>query len=146
MTQQRFPAINGQKHAYSDVCTTLGDIKHRGITSVGYTTETTASDAPGQGPTRAGVAMGKVKNEGSLEMYRADADAFLATLGQGYSRVPFQINVVYRAVVGSPLVRDTLNGVRITKVENTPADGDEPMKTKFTLNIGEVLLSGLSIA
>ena len=56
------------------------------------------------------------------------------------------VTVVYRAVIGAPLVRDTLNGVRITKVEHSPQEGDEPMKTKFTLNIGEVLLNGLSIA
>ena len=146
MPQQNFPTVNGQKHAYSDVVTSAADVKHRGISAVGYNTERTATDAHGQGPNRAGVALGKVKNDGSMEMYRADADAFLQTLGQGYSAVPFQIIVVYRAVIGAPLVRDTLNGVRITKVEHSPQEGDEPMKTKFTLNIGEVLLNGLSIA
>ena len=146
MPQQNFPTVNGQKHSYADIVTSLGDVKHRGISAVGYNTERTATDVHGQGPNRAGVALGKVKNDGSMEMYRADADAFLQTLGQGYSAVPFQIIVVYRAVIGAPLVRDTLNGVRITKVEHSPQEGDEPMKTKFTLNIGEVLLNGLSIA
>lgn len=143
---QEFPSVNGVKHAYADIVIAVLGRKFRGITSINYKTKRNVGDAHGQGANRAGVAMGKVANDGSIELYREDLQNLIDAIGNGFSEVPFQITVTYRARLGARLMRDTLNGVRISEVDTTGQEGDDPIKGKATLNIGQVLLNGKSIA
>jgi hypothetical protein len=137
-----FPEINGQKHTFADVIIAVNSAKHRGITKIDYGVKRAMNDAHGTGPNRVGVAIGKVTNEGSMEMYRADLDALLAQLGDGYTNVPLQITVIYRTRLGAPLITDTLNGVRISEIKPSASEGDEPVKASITLNVGGILLNG----
>lgn len=146
MPIQEFPTVNGVKHAYADVVIAVLGRKFRGITSINYKTKRGVTSVHGQGPHRAGVAMGKVDNDGSLEMYRQDLQDLIDAIGNGYGEVPLQITVSYRARLGARLMKDTLNGARITEVDLSAQEGDDPIKGKCTLNLGEVLLNGKNIA
>lgn len=142
MSSQDFPSINGQKHAYGDIAIRAAGAERRGITSVDYKVKRAATDAHGTGPNRVGVALGKVSSEGSMEMYREDFQTLIDALGDGYLGVPFQVVVTYRVRIGARLIVDTLNAVRITEVNPSGQEGDDPMKVKLSLNIGETLLNG----
>lgn len=142
MSDQEYPAINGQKHTFADVIIKAAGADRRGITSCDYKVKRGMTDVHGTGPNRLGVALGKVSNEGSIEMYRADFQQLIDALGDGYMSIPFQIVVIYRSRIGAPLVRDTLNGVRISESNPSGQEGDDPIKVKVTLNVGEVLLNG----
>lgn len=146
MATQEFPAVNGQKHSYADVVIAVGGRKFRGISSISYKASRGMTDVHGTGPNRVGVALGKVANEGSLEMYREDFQDLLDAIGDGYSNVPLQVMVAYRVRIGARLLRDTLNGVRIKEFDLTAQEGDDPIKVKAALNIGEIIANGKRIA
>lgn len=143
MSTQDFPAVNGQKHTFADITIAADSVKHRGFTKIDYGVKRAMNDAHGTGPNRVGVAVGKITNEASAEMYRADFDALVAQLGgDGYTNTVFQVTVVYRTRVGAPLVTDTLNGLRISEAKPSASEGDEPAKVALTLNVGSILLNG----
>jgi len=142
MSTQDFPAVNGQKHSFADITIAAGAAKRRGFTKIDYGVKRAINDAHGTGPNRVGVVVGKVTNEASAEMYRADFDELVAPLGDGYTNVAFQITVTYRTRVGAPLITDTINGVRISEAKPSASEGDEPAKVAITFNVGEILLNG----
>lgn len=142
MATQDFPEINGQKHTFSDVTIAANAAKRRGFTKLDYGTKRAMTDCHGTGPNRVGVAIGKVTNEGSAEMYRADFEELVAPLGDGFTNVPFQITAVYRTRLGAPLITDTLNAVRIMEVKPALSEGDEAAKVSITFNIGGILFNG----
>lgn len=142
MSTQDFPEINGQKHTFADVVVAILATKHRGVTKIDYGVKRAMNDAHGTGPNRVGVAVGKVTNEASMEMYRADLEALLAQVGDGFTNAVLQITVSYRTRVGAPLITDTLNGVRISEVKPSASEGDEPVKVSLTLNVGGILFNG----
>jgi len=142
MSTQDFPEINGQKHTFADVVIAADAKKHRGFTKLDYGVKRAMNDAHGTGPNRVGVAIGKVTNEASAEMYREDADRLVAQLGDGYTNVPFQITITYRTRIGARLIKDTLNGVRIMEIKPAVSEGDEPAKVSITFNVGGILLNG----
>lgn len=146
MATQDFPAINGVKHSYADIVIAANGRQFRGISSISYKTARGMTDVHGTGPNRVGVALGKVTNEGSLEMYREDAQNLIDAIGDGYSNVPLQITCNYRIRIGARLMRDTLNGTRIKEFDLTAQEGDDPVKVKIPLNIGETLINGKRIA
>lgn len=147
MASQEFPVINGQKHTWSDVRTKVGGVDRRGFTSLSYTSKRTMKDQHGTGPNRVGVAIGPVTHEADAEMYREDFDDLKDSLGgDGFLGVPFQLTASYRARLGARLITDTLNSVRISEVNPSGQEGEDAIKVKLKLNVGEILYNGKRVA
>lgn len=146
MADQEFPAINGQKHMWSDVIIKVGGVDRRGFTSINYKVKRAAKDLHGTGPNRVGVGLGAVTCEADGEMYREDYQALIDSLGDSYTSVPFPIVVAYRTRLGARLIRDTINGARIVEGGASGSDGEDAIKVKITFNVGEILFNGKKAA
>lgn len=142
MADQEYPAINGQKHMWADVIIKAAGADRRGFTSLNYKVKRAVKDLHGTGPNRVGVGLGAVTYEVDAEMYREHYQELIDALGDGYTSVPFQIVVAYRTRVGARLIRDTLNGARLVEGGVSGSEGEDAIKVKLTLNVGEILFNG----
>ena len=93
-----------------------------------------------------GMTRGQYDAEASMVMYKEDAQGLLEALAAfgGYGEVAFQIVVTYAETGAAPIV-DTLEGCRITSVDDSVSAGSDPLTVSFELAPVNILRNSKSM-
>jgi len=143
-----FPLINGNRYDYSSVEILIQGVPYRGIKSIDYSDSLDPAKQYGTSARPLGRTRGKWDGDGSLEIFKEDAAIIrpvIAALGQGgYGEANLTIVVAYgEPTVG--IITDTLIGVRIKKVSDSHAVGNDGITEKWDLDLMDLLRNGISI-
>lgn len=137
-----YPNVNGVAHEFASVEIKLGGQLYYGVTAINYKSPLKPTKQRGNHPSPLGRTSGIEEPDGDLEMFLAEAMAFIKVLGPGYKLKVFDVLVNYQAA-GMDLVTDSLLGCRIIDVEANNAAGPDPLKRKLPLDVMKVLINGL---
>lgn len=141
----QYPLVNGNRFDFSSVQITVPDLNRvfEGVKSVTYSDELKPGKLRGNRAQAVGRTRGQYEPNASIEMYKSEAQALIDALGPGYMERSFNIVVSYSEPATPDLTTvDTIQGVRITKVEDSGNEGEEPLATKFDLDPMMILRNG----
>jgi hypothetical protein len=113
----------------------------RGVKSINYSESVERGRVRGTSQRKLALTSGEHDTEADLEVYLADWYELLALLGDGYMMTPFAISVSYTN--GEDFHTDELIGVRIKKVGNAHAQGNDPLTIKLELDVMRLKRDGL---
>ncbi len=145
----QYPDINGNRFSFASVAATTmptpggvagAPLAMLGFKEVSYSSSKEPGMVYGTSSKPLGRTRGQAKYEASMTMYKKEADAFLATLGDGFMDVPFLLLVQY-AEGTDPIQTDQIIGCKITKHEDT-ASGTDALAVKFTLSVMDIKYNG----
>lgn len=138
----QYPLVNGIRYDWSTAEIVVNKKKILGITSLNYSDGLEPGEVYGTHPQKLGRTRGQYKPEGSLEMYKQEADELMATLGDGFFEKSFDVVVSYSAP-GQPTVTDKVMGCRIKKVDTSFASGTDALKVKLDLDVMLIIRNGI---
>lgn len=134
--------INGNRYDFVDVqIMTPGGVL-TGIISIDYNHEAPIDDTHDNKGKVDGAIRKSYKASGSMEMKRADGDAFRTGLGGGYLRKPFTFVAAYTNDGGAVTI-DVGNECVVTK-ETGGGQKDGEVTAKFEFRIKELVLGGVT--
>lgn len=142
-----YPLINGHRYSFASIEFGANNAILRGVSSIDYGDELTPGKMRGTGPNVIGRTRGEYDGDADIEMYRLEWENLKSTLGQngvGFGETSFPVTVCY-GEVGQPVVTDTLEGCRITKVRTGGSEGSDPTKVKLTIDLTRILHNGVPI-
>lgn len=165
-TPADFPLINGMHFDFSSIGIQLQGTRlpMTAYRSVNYSAEMTPGEVWGASAIMAGRTRGQLKANGSIEIYKSAVDDFIAAIfalaakdsvfralasgAFGYMEVPFLMIVSYSdfgidTKLSGPVV-DTLVACRVTKIEDSHNQGQEPLTSKVSLHMVGVVHNGRS--
>ncbi len=119
----------------------------QGITEISYSDKLEPGEHRAIGtPKLLGMTRGVYSTEASMTMYKEDAAGLIEALSAlgGYGEVAFQITVVTAEAGASPIT-DTLEGVRITSIEDSVSQGGDPLTVAFELKPLNIKRNGKSM-
>lgn len=138
------PVINGHKYGWASIEANVNSTIAREFTEITYSTKGDPGKARGAGMRVLGRTRGEADHEGSISMLKKEANAFIARLGKGFMLKSFPITVSYDETGDGGVVTDKLTGCRITDVEDSPKQGNEPLQVKFSLHIMRIEYNGVN--
>lgn len=135
----QYPMVNGVRFDFSSVDLEFNGKIYKGVKGISYSEELAPGELRGNRAAMIGRTRGKYSAEGSMEMYKSEAQQLIEDLsaqGVGYMEASFQANVLYSEPSTPDLTKvDTLVGVRIKKAGDELQEGEEPATIKFDLSI-----------
>ena len=136
-----YPQINGIAYGWAEVVLNVAGMPIRGVKAINYSESVERGKVRGTSQRKLALTSGEHDAEGDIELYQADWYDLLNALGDGYMMAVFAISVSYdnRQAVHT----DELVGVRIKKVGNAHAQGNEPLTIKLDLDIMRLKRDGL---
>lgn len=142
-----YPLINGHRYSWTSVEIGLGQsgIIVRGIASIDYGDQLTPGKLRGTGPNVVGRTRGEYEADAEIEMYRLEWENLKSQLGNGgvgFGETGFPITVSF-GEANQPVVTDTIEGCRVTKVRTGGAEGSDPTKVKISLDVHRILHNGV---
>lgn len=138
------PVINGHRYSWSSIEIDLGDLGgiQTGVSAISYQQSLEPSKLRGAGsPQPSGRTRGEYDAEGSVSLYKEDADNLIALLGNGFMEKVFDITVSY-ADTGNPVRTDKLFGCRIQTDEQDFSPGGDALEVTFSLNVMKLQRNG----
>jgi hypothetical protein len=142
-----YPLINGHRYSWTSLEIGLNGVTMRGVSSIDYGDELKPGKMRGTGPNVIGRTRGEYDADVELEMYRLEWENLKSSLGQsgtGFGESAFPITVQY-AEANQPVVTDTIEGSRVTKVRTGGAEGTDPTKVKLSIDCTRILHNGVPI-
>ncbi len=136
-----FPLVNGIAYGWAEVVLNVAGLLIRGVKAINYSESVERGKVRGTSQRKLALTSGEHDAEGDLELYMADWYDLLLALGDGYMTRTFAISVSYAN--GTDVRTDELTGVRIKKIGNSHAQGNEPLTIKLDLDIMRLKRSGL---
>jgi len=138
-----YPLINGVRYDFSSIEVKVSGRSFLGIKEIAYSDSLEPGEVYGAHAQVLGRTRGQYKAEGSMTLFRAEADEWLQALGEGFLEAVFDIQVFY-AEAGMPLVTDTLVGCRIKKPDISLSAGSDALQVKFDLHMLYILHNGIA--
>lgn len=126
------PFVNGHQFDFTSVKFDAANLRLEDIKAISYSEEIKPGKVRGTRAQLAGMTRGEYDVSGSVEIYKAALDAFLASLtsgGKGYLEQHFGGSVSYAEPM-MPLTNDQLVGMRLTKIEDSHSEGGDPLTCK----------------
>jgi hypothetical protein len=147
MAQVNYPIINGFAHEHNTARFLIRGKEYIGVTSIDYDCELMPGEVYGTRAQMINRTRGKHKATASFEMIKADAQALINDLGDGYGEVRFDIICSFPADPDddATMITDKIIGARITKPSQNSAEGGEAIKIKFDLSVLDVKFGGVSM-
>ncbi len=140
-----YPLINGHRFDFSSVEINVAGIRFQGIKSLSYKETLDHGYIRGNRAQVLGRTRGTHTAEGSLEMYKSEADLLMARLSVnpafGYMEAAFDIMAVYNEV-GSIPQTDRLVGCRIKALDISGSESNEALTVKMDMHIMYIQLTG----
>lgn len=140
-----YPLVNGHRYSFTSIEFGANGIVTRGVSSIDYGDGLMPGKMRGTGPNVVGRTRGEYDADAEIEMYRLEWENLKATLGVsgvGFGETAFPIQVQY-AEANQPVITDTLEGCRVTKVRTGGQEGNDPTKVKISLDLLRVLHNGV---
>lgn len=131
--------INGTYYSHGSIEVEIRGITYPGVTAINYKDELSPGHLWATGPHKIGRTPGKANPSATCEMYRAYWDVVRRELGQRFGLAVFDVFVIYAERSSNPgegglLVMDQLEQCRITAVEPSSTEGNEPLTVRLTLD------------
>lgn len=139
----QYPLINGLRFDYSSVEIAVGSATIVGVSELSYSSKLEPGKVRGTSAQVNGRTRGQYEAEGSMTLFKQEADELLALLGPGFMEVAFPVTVHY-AESGQPLITDRLIGARIKSMENSHKEGSDALTVKFDLDLIAIVHNGLA--
>ena len=136
-----YPQINGIAYGWAEVVLNVAGMPIRGVKAINYSESVERGKVRGTSQRKLALTSGEHDAEGDIELYQADWYELLSALGDGYMMAVFAISVSYTNL--NDFHTDELVGVRIKKVGNAHAQGNEPLTIKLDLDIMRLKRDGL---
>lgn len=139
-----YPQINGVRHAWSSVELRVdGDII-LGITEIDYKASLDPGEVRGAGSAPIAFTLGNSSFEGSLTILLQEFNTLVSKLGAGWMGKAIEIIVSYdESGSGLSTIVDTIQGVRLTSVENSlSASSTDPTVRKLPFKALNILYNG----
>ena len=136
-----YPTINCIAYGWAEVVLSVAGMSIRGVKAINYSESVERGKVRGTSQRKLALTSGEHDAEGDIELYMADWYDLLALLGDGYMTIPFAISVSFTN--NYDFHTDDLVGVRIKKVGNAHAQGNEPLTIKIDLDIMRLKRDGL---
>lgn len=140
-----YPDNDGVKFDFTSIELDIAGTKFVGVTTVSY------SDELEPGPVRAsyahelGATRGEYSAEASMTVLKEEMPNLLALLSdaekKGFGEKFFTATVQY-SETGKPVQTDTLEGVRIKKLDNDHQTGPDALVVKIDLRVGLIVHDG----
>lgn len=137
------PIINGNMYGWASVKPAIDGVDAPDITEINYSPSMDPGKVRATGTRVRGTTAGEADAEGSFTMLKREASVFIKRMGNGLMKKKFPITVTYEEDGEGELITDELFGCRITKIEDNPKQGTEPVTTKFDLHIMRLKLNGV---
>jgi hypothetical protein len=137
----QYPLVNGKRYDFSSITLQLPNGKMLGFKEVTYSVKLEPGEVRGAHPQILGRTRGNYTAEGSLTVFRQEADEIRTALGDGYMEKEFDITVTY-GEDGQPTVTDILKACRIVNDDASRSQGQDPLEEKLDLSILSVRKNG----
>lgn len=138
-----YPLVNNIAHDYSCIEIDANGKIYTGITEISYSQKLEPGAVMGTSAQKLARTRGSHSAEGSMTMNLADAEEFIADLGEGYMETSFSMTVTFSDGATAPHVH-RLIGCRITSDDFSHAQGPDPTQNSFTLDVMRIERNGLS--
>jgi hypothetical protein len=136
-----YPQINGIAFGWAEVVINVAGIPIRGVKAINYSESVERGKVRGTSQRKLALTSGEHDVEGDLELYMDDWYELKDALGDGYMMATFAISVSYTNLYD--FHTDELTGVRLKKVGNSHAQGNEPLTIKLDLDVMRLKRDGL---
>jgi hypothetical protein len=137
------PIINGNSYSWASIGFALDGVDTPDFTECTYSPSLEPGKVRGTGRRVKATTTGEADADGSFSMLKSQAAKFIKQMGHGFMNKKFTLTVSYDEEGEGGIVTDELFGCRITKVEDAPKVGNEPVQTKFDLHIMRMKLNGI---
>ncbi len=128
-----YPDINGNRFEWASVEIRCDGRRYLGCKSLSYSQELAPGEVWGNHAQKIGRTRGELKPEGSLEMFKEEADDLISAFGDGYMEKAFDVVANYVETFRIQTV--VLHGCRIKKVDDSHSQGTDALTTKFDLDV-----------
>ena len=128
-----YPDINGNRFEWASVEVRCDGRRYLGCKSLNYSQELAPGEVYGNHAQKLSRTRGELKQDGSLEMFKDEADDLIETFGDGYMEKVFDIVANYQESARIKTV--ILHGCRIKKVDDSHQQGTDALTTKFDLDV-----------
>lgn len=146
-----YPLIQGVRYDHSSLDIKLAGTSQfsLGIKSLDYSDNLEPGKVFGTAAQKLAETRGQYDAEASLELYRAEYDAFALYLTQqnpgiGLYEIRWNIDVNYLPEGGLALVTDNIVSVRIKKPQRSSAAGSDPTAVKVDLSPMYIIGNGIN--
>lgn len=151
-----YPVVNGIRFDFSSIQFRVNGKVFPGIKSLSFNHAMEPGLVRGTAAQVIGRTRGQYNSEGSVELYREDADDFLTIIapnsfvtggqnGTGFMEVQFDVGVTYfEPIQGlTPAAQmDIMKGCRIKKEDISNASGSDPSTIKYDFHIMYLIRNG----
>lgn len=136
--------INGTTFDHSSLeFTVKGSLIIAKFSEISYEDSLTPGVLRGADSRKLGRTRGEYDASGSTTLYKPDALAWIAILGNNYMEVPFDATLNY-GNEGGETFTDELRGCRITTFSDSSSTGGDALMAEVSLDIMEIVRNGLS--
>lgn len=144
-TTLEYPTVNGVTYEYSSLEINLapqsgGSAIYVGVKDISYKLDLKPTKVYGTSAQPLSRTRGSLDLSGAITLYKSEADAFIAQLGDGYLEAVFDIVVNYNEA-GKDIITDRVTGCRITSPDNSHSQGADALVVKFDLDVMMIYLS-----
>lgn len=136
-----YPLINGTRHSFSSIELKLNGNIFIGFKSINYSRSRSRTAVYGNSPDPIGKTRGTNEYTADVELYLAEWNQFMESIGEGYGDVFFQVLVTY-SENGFDTIQDTINGCTIDGLEVSQSQGSDPLVRKFEMSPLKSLFNG----
>lgn len=139
-----YPMVNGKRHSWASVELRVNSDIILGITEIDYKASLDPGEVRGAGSAPIAFTMGNSSFEGSFSILLEEFNALVSKLGAGWMGNAIEIIVSYdESGSGLTTIVDTIQGVRMTSVENSlSASSTDPTVRKLPFKALNILYNG----
>ncbi len=136
-----YPLINKKAYSHNNVSFKVNGKRCMGLKEINYKHKRDPGEARGTHPQVLGTTVGEYKAEGDITIYKADFDALILILGDGWMQAQNYLEMSYREQ-GMPFVTDQLFGVEFLGSDKK-SSGKDPNEVKLELHIKYIIENGV---
>jgi hypothetical protein len=142
VTPIQYPIVNGSLYSYSSIEWNLNGLIFRGFKSINFSRKRDRPKVYGNSPDPLGKVVGKNSYDADGELYLAEFNNFVTSLGSGYGDQYFQTTVTFQQQ-NFPTTQVTIIGCTLDEVTASFSEGTDPLSMKFSLNPTKILWNGV---
>lgn len=139
-TPIQYPLVNGSAFSYSSIEWNLGGQIFRGFKSINYSRKRDRPKQWGNSPDPLFKVVGKNDYTADGELYLAEFNNFVTSLGQGYGDKFFTTYVTFQQQ-NFPVAQVQILGCTLDEVTASFSEGTDALSMKFVLNPLKIYLT-----
>jgi hypothetical protein len=138
----QIPLINGVRHSFASIELKVNSIIFRGVKAINYTRKNERVFGYGNNSDPLFKTRGKNGYTADLEMYLAEFNYLISSMGPKYGGIFFPVYVTY-SENGLDPIQDVILGCTIDSTEANNTESADPLVRKIELGPLKILYNGL---